>query len=317
MQQEERRAAAAAPGSLYLSPDRCLAALLLLAALAGLMSLLSATLLLELGSQQPGVSLSPVPGALARRVLRSVSQGLTALSVSLHLCCLLLALMHGYLAAEVCGGEADPDRAGWLLLNSQAARHVALSAFCLGVIVYLAALSIYVLLEFEKETAIACAGILAAGVLALSVIVIHALAKAWRVGRRSLSLPERAPTLFENSRAPRGGWPNRDQNPEHPDPGGEEEEEEDTRLPAFRRETAYERYREQKAFYVATSASHVGQSAIPAATGRDGYAASRVHTARAGLSRAQRAGPWDGVTHEMRRVLARKGAICRKDSTLV
>ncbi|XP_067872172.1 transmembrane protein 221 [Heterodontus francisci] len=302
MQPGDRRAAVAAPpGSGYLSPDRCLAALLLLAALAALMSLLSATLLLQLQCQQPGETLSPVPGALARRVLRSVSQGLASLSVSLHLCCLLLALMQGYLAAEISGGE--PDRAGWILLNSRSSRHVALSMFCLGVIVYLAALSIYVLLEFRTESAIASASVLAAGVLALSIIIIHALAKAWCAGR--VRLPENGTTLFENNRAPRGGWPE----PEHPD-HREEEEEEESRLPAFRRETAYERYREQKAFYVATSASHAG----PALTGRDGYGRSRALLAGRSLPCT---GPWDGVTHEMRRVLARKGTVCRKDSTLV
>ncbi|XP_072338368.1 transmembrane protein 221 [Scyliorhinus torazame] len=302
MQSADRRVAeVAAPSSGCLSPDRCLAALLLLAALAALMSLLSASLLLQLRCQQPAESLSPVPGALPRRLLRSVSQGLASLSVTLHLCCLLLALMQGQLAAEVCGGQ--PDRTGWILLNSRSSRHVALSAFCLGVIVYLAALSIYVLLEFENESAMASASVLAAGVLLLFIIIIQALVKAWLASRARL--PEHGTTLFENNRTPRGGWPE----PEHSD-HREEEEEEESHLPAFHRETAYERYREQKAFYVATSASRAG----PAPGGRNGYGRSQALSAGRSMPCA---GPWDGVTHEMRRVLARKGTVCRKDSTLV
>ncbi|XP_048415638.1 transmembrane protein 221 [Stegostoma tigrinum] len=292
----------AAPGSGYLSTDRCLAAVHSLATLAGLMALLSAVLLLQLRCQQPGELLSPVPGGLPRRLLRSVSQGLASLSVSLHLCCLLLALMQGYLAADLCGGQ--PDRSDWILLNSRPSRHVALSAFCLGVIVYLAAFSIYVLLEFEKESAMASAGVLAAGVLVLFIIIIHAVVKA-RCTDRS-RLPEHSTTMFENNRAPRGGWPE----PERSDPRAEVEEDEESHLPAFRRETAYERYREQKAFYVATSASRAG--ATP--TGRDGYGHARALSAGRSMPST---GPWDGVTHEMRRVLAHKGTVCRKDSTLV
>uniref|UniRef100_UPI00398EDD28 transmembrane protein 221 n=1 Tax=Pristiophorus japonicus TaxID=55135 RepID=UPI00398EDD28 len=306
MQQADRRAAGEAPSSG--SPaERCLAALLSLAALAALMSLLAASLLLQLGPPRPGTesqSQSPVPGPLARRLLRCVSRALASLSLSLHLCCLLLALMHGYLAAEIRGGDTQPDRAGWFLLNSRCSRRLALSAFCLGVIVYLAALSIYLLLEFEKESAIASASVLGTGALALSIIVVHALAKSWRMGRTAL--PERGATLFENNRVPRGGWPDT----EHV-VRGEVEEEPSSRLPAFRRETAYERYREQKAFYVATSASRAG----PAVTARDRYERPRA------LSAAGRgvpcAAPWEGVTHEMRRVQARKGTVCRKDSTLV
>ncbi|GCC35236.1 transmembrane protein 221 [Chiloscyllium punctatum] len=300
MQPADRRVAdASPPGSGYLFPDRCLAAVHLLATLAGLMALLSALLLLQLGCHSQGEPLSPVPGGLPRRLLRSVSQGLASLSVSLHLCCLLLALMQGYLAADLPGGQ--PDRPDWILLNSRPSRQVALSAFCLGVIVYLAALSIYVLLEFEKESAMASAGVLAAGVLVLFIIIIHATVKIRCAGRTRL--PERGTTMFENNRAPRDGWPE----PERSDPQVEDEE---SRLPAFRRETAYERYREQKAFYLATSASHAG----PAPTGRDGYGHTRALSAGRSMPCS---GPWDGVTHEMRRVLAHKGTVCRKDSTLV
>ncbi|XP_041060778.1 transmembrane protein 221 [Carcharodon carcharias] len=146
----------------------------------------------------------------------------------------------------------------------------------------------------------ASASVLAGGVLVLFIIVIHALVKAWCAGRARL--PERGTTLFENNPTPRGGW----QEPERSD--HREEEEEESHLPAFRRETAYERYREQKAFYVATSASRAGLA------GRDGYGRSQALSAERSRPCA---GPWDGVTHEMRRVLARKGTVCRKDSTLV
>ncbi|XP_051893981.1 transmembrane protein 221 [Pristis pectinata] len=276
------------PGAVGLSPDRCLAALLSLAALAALMTLPPASLLL----QPPGPPLSPVPAGAAR-LLRLVARGLASLSVSLHLCCLLLALLHGHLAAELRGADGQPDRAGWLLLNSRSSRHLALTAFCLGVIVYSAALCIHVLLEFEKESAITSASILGVGVLAVAIIVIQALVKACRAGRTGI--PERAGTLFENSCPPRGRY----LEPERLD---HMEDKESSRVPAFRKETAYERYREQKAFYVATSAS------------RNGYGRSQAQPAARGLPST---GSWDGVTHEMRRVLARKGTVCRRDSTLV
>ncbi|XP_059846929.1 transmembrane protein 221 [Hypanus sabinus] len=271
------------PGTVHLSPDRCLAVLLSLAALAALLTLPPASLLL----QPPGPQLSPLPAA-ATRLLRPVARGLASLSVSLHLCCLLLALLHGHLAAD-----GQPDRAGWLLLNSRCSRQLALSAFCLGVTAYLAALCIHTLLEFEKESAIASASILGAGVLGIGIIIIQALVKACRGGRKGY--PEPAATLFENS-CPSGG---RYLEPERLD---HVEEEGSSHVPAFHRETAYERYREKKAFYVATSAS------------RDGYGHSRAQPAARGLPPAE---PWDGVTHEMRRVLSRKGTVCRRDSTLV
>lgn len=85
--------------------SRCLAALLSLAALAALMTLPPAALLL----QEPGPHLSPVPVAPAR-LLRCVARGLASLSVSLHLCCLLLALLLGHLAAQPGGAHTHPDR---------------------------------------------------------------------------------------------------------------------------------------------------------------------------------------------------------------
>ncbi|XP_078279662.1 transmembrane protein 221 [Rhinoraja longicauda] len=286
--------AAGTRGAASRCPDRCLAALLSLAALAALMALPPAALLL----QEPGPHLSLVPVGPAR-LLRCVARGLASLSVSLHLCCLLLALLHGHLAAQPGGADTHPDRAGWLLLNSRSSRHLALTTFCLGVIVYLAALCIHVLLEFEKESAIASASVLGAGVLAAATIVVHAQVKACRMD--GPGGPEHAATLFENNCPSRGRY----LDPEHLD---QAEEEESSRMPAFHKETAYERYREQKAFYVATSA------------GRNGYGQSRAQPSARTLPAARTlppAGSWDGVSHEMRRVLARKGTVCRRDSTLV
>ncbi|XP_069784660.1 transmembrane protein 221 [Narcine bancroftii] len=284
------RSGPAQAGTADLSPNRCLAALLSLAAAAAFMALQSASLLL----QTPGPPLSPVPPAAAR-LLRCVARGLASLSVSLHLCCLLLALLLGHLAAQVRGGGGDSDRAGWLLLNSRSSRQLALSAFCLGIIVYLAALCLHVLLEFEKESAIASASILGAGVLAAAIIVIQVLVKGCRAGSARAGLPECAATLFENNCSPTTRY----LEPKHLD---HREEEESSRVPTFRKETAYERYREQKAFYVATSPNP------------NRYGRSWAQPAARGLPST---GSWEGVTHEMRQALARKGTVCKRDSTLV
>lgn len=60
-------------------------------------------------------------------------------SVTLHSCSLVQQLLqHRWSLDFDCFHFLLHSRAGWLLLNSRSSRHLALTAFCLGVIVYLA-----------------------------------------------------------------------------------------------------------------------------------------------------------------------------------
>ncbi|XDV22435.1 hypothetical protein PO909_027333, partial [Leuciscus waleckii] len=78
-----------------------------------------------------------------------------------------------YFATEICRGEPDTQRADWFLSDSRAVRHVNIGLFCLGISVYLAAMSIYMILVFEVESGIASVCVLSSGVLVLLLIVIH------------------------------------------------------------------------------------------------------------------------------------------------
>uniref|UniRef100_H3B3Y1 Transmembrane protein 221 n=1 Tax=Latimeria chalumnae TaxID=7897 RepID=H3B3Y1_LATCH len=90
-------------------------------------------------------------------------------------------------------------RSDWFLLDSRTIRHVAIGLFCLGISVYLAALSIYMLLLFEIESGIASACILSSGVIVLLVTVLHSLIKASHAVQRSRA--ELTNTMFENDSA--------------------------------------------------------------------------------------------------------------------
>ncbi|KAG7514134.1 transmembrane protein 221 [Solea senegalensis] len=123
--------------------QRSLIVLSLLGILSAIMSVLSVTLIFQLHSQRASVKDSPpststlMPAHLWT-VLLPVSTVLCALSLTLHLCSVVVCLLHSYFCTEVCRGEQDTDRADWFLLDSRAVRHVAVGLFCLGVSVYLA-----------------------------------------------------------------------------------------------------------------------------------------------------------------------------------
>ncbi|KAJ8374576.1 hypothetical protein SKAU_G00051560 [Synaphobranchus kaupii] len=111
-----------------------------------------------------------------------VATVLTALSLTLNLSSVVVCLLHSYFTTEICKGE-DTDRADWFLLDSRAVRHVAVGLFCLGISVYLAAMSMFMLLVFETETGIASACVLASGIVVLLVAVAHSLVRASRASR--------------------------------------------------------------------------------------------------------------------------------------
>uniref|UniRef100_A0A2K5FA76 Transmembrane protein 221 n=1 Tax=Aotus nancymaae TaxID=37293 RepID=A0A2K5FA76_AOTNA len=156
------------------------------------------------------------------------------------------------------------------------------------------ALSIYALLLFEIETGAAAASILSSGALVLVAMLTHTLLRAARATRRGLH--ELSPPSFEDdltrpaevSKAspraqPQQGTHHRTPYSTRPEPGD--------------------------------PLGSMATATAPAALGggwESGLPAPRMHrTLSAGL------GHWDGVTHEMHRMLSRRLGSTGKDSTLV
>ncbi|KAL1251360.1 hypothetical protein QQF64_019156 [Cirrhinus molitorella] len=205
-----------------------------------------------------------------------------------------------YFATEICRGEPDTQRADWFLLDSRVVRHVTIGLFCLGVSVYLAAMSIYMLLVFEIETGIASVCVLSSGVLVLLLIVIHSLIRAAHTAKHFHN--EHVHTMYHN-------------NPEN--------------IAGIRTSNLSFTEKPRRQHSLASLHSHFinpahiePKSQYSPSNGydKDGYSGSgsgRTHrtlSAESGLFQAQ-AKPWNGVNSEMRSVLARKATI--KDSTLV
>ncbi|XP_032382320.1 transmembrane protein 221 [Etheostoma spectabile] len=302
--------------------QRSLIVLSLLGVLSAVMSVLSVILIFQLQSQQTAVKESPpstsslIP-AYIWAVLLPVSTVLSALSLTLHLSSVVVCLLHSYFSTEVCRGEQDTERADWFLLDSRAVRHVAIGLFCLGVTVYLAAMSIFMLLIFEVETGIASACVLASGILILLVVVIHSLVKASCSAKHYHS--DRRDTLFQNDHGSSSvpvsrhcelkigvDKPRMQRSQSHlqhhipyPQSGNPRQQQ----------------YQQQQYSPAEGSQGHTGE--------KDGYSSAgsgpRMHrtlSTESGLLQAQ-AKPWNGVNNEMKSVLARKSGISAKDSTLV
>ncbi|XP_038146199.1 transmembrane protein 221 [Cyprinodon tularosa] len=301
--------------------QRSLIVVSLLGVLSAIMTVLSVILIFQLQTQQAAVkesasaaSSSAIPAQMWA-VLLPVSTVLSALSLTLNLSCVVVCLLHSYFSTEVCRGEQDTERADWFLLDSRAVRHVAIGLFCLGVSIYLAAMSIFMLLIFEMETGIASACVLSSGILILLLAVIHSLVKASHSTKHYKR--DLADTLYQNdhstthaSRAcelrigvdkPRI---HRSQSHiQHP-----------ISYPPCGNIRQREHYQQQ---YSPTEGTQSHSS------DKDGYigggSCSRIHrtlSTESGLLQAQ-VRPWNGVNNEMRSVLARKSGISAKDSTLV
>uniref|UniRef100_A0A1A8MDL3 Transmembrane protein 221 n=1 Tax=Nothobranchius pienaari TaxID=704102 RepID=A0A1A8MDL3_9TELE len=304
--------------------QRSLIVLSLLGILSASMAVLSVILMFQLQNQHAAMRESPASLASSSvipahvwPVLLPVSTVLSALSLSLNLGSVVVCLLHSYFSTEVCRGELDTERADWFLLDSRAVRHVAIGLFCLGVTVYLAAMSIYMLLIFEMETGIACACVLSSGILILLVAVIHSLVKASRTARHYKS--DRIDTLFENDHRSNStavsrpcelkvgvDKPRIHRSQSHVQP------------PISYAPCGNLRQREPYLQQYSTGEGSLGHSAD-----KDGYSSGgscpRMHrtlSTESGLLQAQ-VKPWNGVNNEMRSVLARKAGISAKDSTLV
>ncbi|KAM9762293.1 transmembrane protein 221 [Menidia menidia] len=302
--------------------QRSLVVLSLLGVLSAVMTVLSVILIFQQQSQQKAVRESPpstsalVP-AHVWAVLLPVSTVLAALALTLNLSSVVVCLLHGYFSTEVCRGEQDTDRADWFLLDSRAVRHVAIGLFCLGVSVYLAAMSIFMLLMFEMETGIASACVLSSGILILLLSVIHSLVKASRAAGRYRG--DRADTLFQNESGGGGGGaplsrpcelrvgvdkPRIHRSQSHLQHAM-------SYPPACGNPRQREPYQPQQyppADLAADKDDYSGGGSYP-----------RMHrtlSTESGLLQAQ-VKPWNGVNNEMRSVLARKSGISAKDSTLV
>ncbi|XP_012727106.1 transmembrane protein 221 [Fundulus heteroclitus] len=301
--------------------QRSLIVLSLLGVLSAIMAVLSVILIFQLQSQRAAVkepstaaSYSFIPADVWAALL-PVSTVLSALSLTLNLSSVVVCLLHSYFSTEVCRGDQDTERADWFLLDSRAVRHVAIGLFCLGVSVYLAAMSIFMLLICEMETGIASACVLSSGIMILLVAVIHSLVKASQSAKHYKG--DLADTLYQNDH---GGMPisrpcelrvgvdkpriHRSQSHiQHP-----------ISYPPCGNIRQRELYQQQ---YSPTEGSQSQSSDKDGFSG--GGSCPRMHrtlSTESGLLQAQ-VKPWNGVNNEMRSVLARKSGISAKDSTLV
>uniref|UniRef100_UPI0037E711DF transmembrane protein 221 n=1 Tax=Semicossyphus pulcher TaxID=241346 RepID=UPI0037E711DF len=303
--------------------QRSLIVLSLLGILSAIMSVLSVVLIFQLQSQQTVIKESPpstssVIPAPVWAVLLPVSAVLSALSLTLNLSSVVVCLLHSYFSTEVCRGEHDTERADWFLLDSRSVRHVAIGLFCLGVSVYLAAMSIFMLLVFEVETGIASACVLSSGILILLFVVTHSLVKASCGAKQYQS--DHIDTLYENDHGHSSKPLSRpcelkigvDKPRMH---RSESHLQHPMSYPQCGNPRQREKYQQPQYSPERGSQGHVSD--------KDGYSSGgsgpRMHrtlSTESGLLQAQ-AQPWNGVNNEMRTVLARKTGISAKDSTLV
>lgn len=166
------------------------------------------------------------------------------------------------------------------------------------------------LLLFELEAGIASACILSSGIIVLLLTVTHALVRASQLSRRSH--PEVSPTLYENDSAQHSDLPTGDLNNKNAAASRPR--------PEIHREFSFPPFLERKSQLGSPGSSNLTSSSSPGARSeQESYNLPRTHrtlSAESALLQAQ-GKPWNGVTREMRNVLARKPGASGKDSTLV
>uniref|UniRef100_A0A671LZF6 Transmembrane protein 221-like n=1 Tax=Sinocyclocheilus anshuiensis TaxID=1608454 RepID=A0A671LZF6_9TELE len=177
--------------------QRSLVVLAFLGILSAIMSVLSVILIFQLQTQQAVIKDSSTLGSSEiTAVLMAVSTVLSALSLkSVYLFCKLRPCYSSIQQEMIC--FCLYPRADWFLLDNRVVRHVTIGLFCLGVSVYLAAMSIYMLLMFEVETGIASVCVLSSGVLVLLLIVIHSLIRAAHTAKHFHN--EHAHTMYHSN----------------------------------------------------------------------------------------------------------------------
>ncbi|XP_010869876.1 transmembrane protein 221 [Esox lucius] len=320
-----RRRQVRQPQSVIYSPNmtcvysqRSLMVLSLLGILSGIMSMLSVIQIFQLQTQQIAVKESPPTISIVPTniwaVMMPVSTVLSGLSLTLNLSSVVVCLLQSYFTTEICRGE-DTERADWFLLDTRGVRHVAIGLFCLGVSVYLAAMSIYMLLVFEVETGIASACVLASGILILLVIVVHSLVKSAQAAQHYCG-EEHTDTLYRNRN---GG----DSAPaaNHAEPRDVDKPRRHRNNSQIHRQLYYPPCADpQKHHQPPTSHCPQGHGSDQEGYSRAGDGGgSRMH--RTLLTESGRlqcpSKPWNGINNEMRSVMARKSGTPCKDSTLV
>ncbi|KAL1023052.1 hypothetical protein UPYG_G00035860 [Umbra pygmaea] len=216
-----------------------------------------------------------------------------------------------YFTIEICRGE-DTERADWFLLDSRGVRHVAIGLFCLGVSVYLAAMSVYMLLVFDVETGLTSACVLTSGILILLVIIIHTLVKAAQAAQRYQG-GALTDTLYQNQQG--GSTPAvcHDQLRDLDKPKRHRNNSQ------IHRQLYYPPCSDPELHHQ-PSPSHCPQSygsdQEGYSSGGDGSRMHRTASTESGLLQSPMK-PWNGINNEMRSVLARKSVASSKDSTLV
>ncbi|KAM5193597.1 transmembrane protein 221 [Mantella aurantiaca] len=290
--------------------------------LAAVMASLSVVLIFQVQSATKQGDLSAGLGPVAARILLPASAVLAALCLALNASCLLLCLLHSYFTAEVCRDDPDSRRCEWFLLDNRSIRQSALCLFCLGISLYLTALSLYMLIFFDIETGIASSCILCMGSIFMIVTVAHMFNKATQA---SCHNNEQVPsTLYENDSAheadlndstPSSDLHNdKDMSPVRP-------------RPEIHREFPYPPFlhaQQQKLQPILqpfnNAPNMVKQSESMCNSGRDErYNIPRMQrtlSVESGLMQPN-AKPWNGGTQEMRTMVLRKPGVVGKDSTLV
>ncbi|XP_067252220.1 transmembrane protein 221 [Chanodichthys erythropterus] len=286
--------------------QRSLLVLTFLGILSAIMSVLSVILICQLQTQQAAIKHSPTfVSSEITAVLMPVSTVLSALSLTLNLSSVVVCLLHSYFATEICRGEPDTQRADWFLMDSRIVRHVTIGLFCLGVSVYLAAMSIYMLLVFEVETGIASVCVLSSGVLVLLLIVIHSLIRAAHTAKHFRR--EHTHTMYHND-------PENSLGIHTSNLSITEKPRRQHSLASLHRHFINPAHIDPKSQYSPSNGPHVHSSDKDGYSGGGSGRTHRTLSTDSGLFHTQTK-PWNGVNSEMRSILARKTTV--KDSTLV
>ncbi|KAM9329695.1 transmembrane protein 221 [Gastrophryne carolinensis] len=302
-------------------------ALALFGILSAIMASLSVILIFQVQSASRQGDLTSGLGPVAARILLPASTVLAALCLALNTSCLLLCLLHSYFTAEVCRDEPDSRRCEWFLLDNRSIRQSAVCLFCLGISLYLTALSLYMLILFEIETGIASSCILCMGSIFMIVTVAHMFNKATQA---SCHNNEQVPsTLYENDSAheadlndstPSSDLNDKDLTPVRP-------------RPEIHREFSYppflqQQHHHQKLQPIPPPVPPPFNNISPTVKQNDSLCNS-IRDERYNIPRMQRtlsvesglmqpnSKPWNGGNQEMRTMVLRKPGVVGKDSTLV
>ncbi|XP_068127377.1 transmembrane protein 221 [Hyperolius riggenbachi] len=301
-------------------------ALALFGILAAVMASLSVVLIFQVQSASKQGDLTAGLGPVAARILLPASVVLAALCLALNASCLLLCLLHSYFTAEVCREDPDSRRCDWFLLDNRSIRQSSVCLFCLGISLYLTALSLYMLITFEIETGIASSCILCMGSIFMIVTVAHMFNKATQA---SCHNNEQVPsTLYENDSA-------HDAELNDSTPSSDLNNDKDLTpvrpRPEIHREFSYPPFLQQQHQKILQPISPISppfnnavnmvkQSESMCNSNRDErYNIPRMQrtlSVESGLMQPN-CKPWNGANQEMRTMVLRKPGVVGKDSTLV